>query len=159
MALEHKDLTGAQLHEPKGVEDAVSGTVYVADGAGSGDWADPLVSAYSFNKFAMEQRLDDLAAPSSAYFNIPWKSELQKVNILLYGTLDADTTVTVLINGVLFADSLVIAAAGTAAGQRKTLTVVTSNTITAGSIVTITTDGAATATVRGEIQLELEKVA
>ena len=34
----HKDLTGAELHEPKGVESALSGTVYVADGSGSGSW-------------------------------------------------------------------------------------------------------------------------
>lgn len=37
MAL-HKDLTGADLHEPKGVASASSGQVYVADGAGSGSW-------------------------------------------------------------------------------------------------------------------------
>lgn len=37
MAL-HKDLTGANLHEPKGVTGATSGQVYVADGSGSGTW-------------------------------------------------------------------------------------------------------------------------
>lgn len=35
----HKDLTGAELHEPKGVESAIAGTVYVADGVGSGQWS------------------------------------------------------------------------------------------------------------------------
>jgi hypothetical protein len=34
----HKDLTGADLHEPKGVSTASTGQVYIADGAGSGDW-------------------------------------------------------------------------------------------------------------------------
>jgi hypothetical protein len=34
----HKDLTGAHLHEPKGVDSATSGQVYIADGAGSGVW-------------------------------------------------------------------------------------------------------------------------
>lgn len=34
----HRDLTGAELHEPKGVESALSGTVYVANGSGSGSW-------------------------------------------------------------------------------------------------------------------------
>lgn len=34
----HKDLTGADLHEPKGVSAATSGQVYMADGAGSGSW-------------------------------------------------------------------------------------------------------------------------
>lgn len=36
--VQHKDLTGAELHEPKGVDSASGGTVYVADGAGSGLW-------------------------------------------------------------------------------------------------------------------------
>lgn len=35
---EHRNLTGASLHEPKGVENAASDTVYTADGAGSGSW-------------------------------------------------------------------------------------------------------------------------
>lgn len=34
----HSSLTGAELHEPKGVETANNGEVYVADGAGSGAW-------------------------------------------------------------------------------------------------------------------------
>lgn len=34
----HKDLTGANLHEPKGIENANSGDIYIADGAGSGVW-------------------------------------------------------------------------------------------------------------------------
>lgn len=37
-SIAHKDLTGAALHEPKGVDAAGSGTVYTADGAGSGNW-------------------------------------------------------------------------------------------------------------------------
>jgi hypothetical protein len=35
----HADLTGAELHEPKGVSGATVDTVYKADGAGSGAWA------------------------------------------------------------------------------------------------------------------------
>ena len=36
--VEHVNLTGAQLHEPKGVASATQGTYYVSDGAGSGAW-------------------------------------------------------------------------------------------------------------------------
>ena len=35
---EHSALTGASLHEPKGVAAAANGEVYIADGAGSGAW-------------------------------------------------------------------------------------------------------------------------
>lgn len=34
----HAALTGAELHEPKGADGASANTVYIADGAGSGDW-------------------------------------------------------------------------------------------------------------------------
>jgi hypothetical protein len=34
----HSSLTGADLHEPKGAASAASGTVYVANGSGSGTW-------------------------------------------------------------------------------------------------------------------------
>lgn len=34
----HANLTGTDLHEPKGAAAAASGTVYVSDGAGSGSW-------------------------------------------------------------------------------------------------------------------------
>lgn len=37
MAL-HRDLPDSELHEPKGVVSASGGDVYVADGAGGGDW-------------------------------------------------------------------------------------------------------------------------
>ena len=37
----HSSLTTTDLHEPKGVSTAVDGTVYVADGAGSGSWKTP----------------------------------------------------------------------------------------------------------------------
>lgn len=47
----HSTLTGANLHEPKGVAAATSGYVYAADGAGSGSWSDPntLVTAVGFS--------------------------------------------------------------------------------------------------------------
>lgn len=36
---QHRDLTGASLHEPKGVASAAANRVYVADGLGSGSWS------------------------------------------------------------------------------------------------------------------------
>lgn len=46
MALEHANLTGSQLHEPKGIDAASAGKVYISDGAGSGDWVSPGGSIY-----------------------------------------------------------------------------------------------------------------
>lgn len=41
----HASLTGANLHEPKGVASASANTVYVANGSGSGSWTSPPASA------------------------------------------------------------------------------------------------------------------
>lgn len=43
MAIQHKNITEADLHEPKGVSTASSGTVYKANGAGTGAWSYPIV--------------------------------------------------------------------------------------------------------------------
>lgn len=43
----HASLTGAELHEPKGADNAALGEVYVADGAGSGSWSSVGTSAFT----------------------------------------------------------------------------------------------------------------
>jgi len=44
----HKDLTGADLHEPKGAASASAGQVYTADGAGSGTWSSIVIPSGKF---------------------------------------------------------------------------------------------------------------
>jgi hypothetical protein len=41
MAVQHKNITDPDIHEPKGVAAAAVGKVYVSDGAGSGSWQYP----------------------------------------------------------------------------------------------------------------------
>lgn len=38
MTIQHKDITGANVHEPKGVDVAAAKLVYVSNGSGSGTW-------------------------------------------------------------------------------------------------------------------------
>ena len=38
MTIQHKNIADADLHEPKGVASASADQVYIADGAGSGEW-------------------------------------------------------------------------------------------------------------------------
>lgn len=54
---EHRNLTGTSLHEPKGVATAVAGKVYVADGAGSGEWT------RNFNPLLTDTVWDDIVVP------------------------------------------------------------------------------------------------
>lgn len=43
----HASLTGADLHEPKGIDTASADEIYIADGAGSGNWTPGVI----FNPF------------------------------------------------------------------------------------------------------------
>jgi len=52
MATEHSTLTGANLHEPKGVASATNGQIYLANGSGSGVWTDSNTIA-SASEYAM----------------------------------------------------------------------------------------------------------
>lgn len=65
--VEHSSLTGSALHEPKGVASANSGSVYVANGSGSGTWQPIHSHASAATNF-------NITSPSYAY------------------TLDTDTT-------------------------------------------------------------------
>jgi hypothetical protein len=159
MAIEHADLSGDQLHEPKGVETATAGEVYVADGFGSGNWTDHLSTFYNKNKYVLSQRFDDLATAGSIYFHIPFKSKLIQVTVVPYGVIDANTDMNIYLDGVLFADDFDLVAAGSGAGLKQSMTTVTNNSIDAGDIVRIESDGAATASVRGDVQLVLEAIA
>lgn len=38
MSIEHKNLSDAERHEPKGASTAAAGDIYISDGAGSGNW-------------------------------------------------------------------------------------------------------------------------
>ena len=49
--VQHKNLTGSDLHEPKGVAAANAGEVYVADGAGSGAWVTKAVDNVVGNNY------------------------------------------------------------------------------------------------------------
>lgn len=44
--ISHKNITGNQVHEPKGADTATAGSIYVSDGAGSGSWSKNFGPAY-----------------------------------------------------------------------------------------------------------------
>jgi len=46
MAIEHEDIDDSKLHEPKGVKNALAGTIYRADGAGGGEWQHSSLSCH-----------------------------------------------------------------------------------------------------------------
>jgi len=71
MSIEHVDITTGEVHEPKGVDAATAGTVYVADGAGGGIWrnlAGTLVQGvYDYNDLTTASTPIPLTAANTLY--------------------------------------------------------------------------------------------
>ena len=159
MAL-HKDLTGADLHEPKGVSSATSGQVYVADGSGSGAWTSKNGDILNANIYQVNSVIDDLGtASNSCFFYIHQKSQMTKLACVTATTLTgADAILSIYINGVLFADTLTVPFTGSSAGGNAVRTISTSNTITAGSVIEIRSDGGPSNVSKGFVALQLINV-
>lgn len=160
----HKNLTGADLHEPKGIESATSGQVYVANGAGSGNWTSKNGDILNANYFTLQGYMADIGnagAPSgSCYFYIPQKCEIVKFASVIHAALTgANSILSVYINGVLFADTLTVPYTGSTAGQNNIKTVVTTNTVNADSVIEVRSDGGATNSVPADITLFLRNKA
>lgn len=157
MAL-HKDLTGTDLHEPKGIAAASSGQVYVADGLGSGAWTSKNADILNANYFPLQGYLPDIGAAGaptgSVYFWVAQKSEIVNLaSILTAAITGVDSILSIYINGVLFADTLTVPFTSSTAGVKNVLTVTTSNTVPANSVVEVRSNGGATNSVAAYISL------
>lgn len=80
----HKNLTGTELHEPKGVDAASTDEVYIADGVGSGAWA------------AMAAAKVPITDTGTYYTGVNVETALQEIGLIksTYGELyiNANTT-------------------------------------------------------------------
>lgn len=156
----HKDLTGTDLHEPKGVSAAASGAVYIANGTGSGAWTSKNADVFNANLFPISAQMSDIGTVTSAWFYVPLKSELVSFTSQILAALTgANAILSVYINGVLFADTLTVPFTGSTAGQTNTKTVVTANTVPAGASVEVRSDGGPTNAVASQITLYLRSKA
>ncbi len=131
----HASLTGADLHEPKGVATATVGEVYVADGLGSGAWVNP--------PYTVTGVIDDVSTASTIYLPIPFAGTVVKVVTVLAGSLTtANATVTVRNAAGVSMGTLTITQSGSAVGDIDTLNPVSNNTVTNDSRISVETDGA-----------------
>lgn len=162
MAL-HKDLTGADLHEPKGADSASADTLYVFDGLGSGtaqkitlDSFD-LTSVQNPNTIYLSGRLDDVSTASFILISVPDDMTLQSARMTLgTGITIADSVVSFTRNdGSSFGSTVTITQSGSAEGTGFSFTATLNQDITAGGYVKITTDGASTTTAPLYVTLKL----
>ena len=156
MAL-HRDLTGNELHEPKGIDVASAGAVYVANGQGSGNWLDRFDGQFIVNSYWLSQSIPDVSTPSShAYFVIPVRSELTSMQVIIDGALSGtDPKLEIYINGTLFPNSLTLETTGSAAGNVFTMVVTSANTIDPGARIEVRSDGASDGVSKAFVQIGL----
>lgn len=149
----HKDLSGDQLHEPKGIETAVADTVYVANGSGSGVWSPLNGSNVVLNKYVPQTILADLGvASTSCYLYMPFAGTIDAVAVITDSDIQTtDTILSFYINGVLQAETMTLTIIGSGAGLGTTAYFVTPFTVTSDAVLEVRTDGACTNSVKGYI--------
>lgn len=131
----HASLTGADLHEPKGVATATNNQVYVSDGASSGAWTNRQHILISY--------LEDVSTAETVYIPIPFAGTISKVTSVLTNAITvANSTVTIKNSSGTTMGTITVAFSGSAAGDVDTNSSLTNNTVTADSYITIETNGA-----------------
>lgn len=146
---EHNTLTDPELHEPIGASTANSQEVYVANGAGSGNWT-PL-------SWAITIQIPDVSTADIIYIPIPEDVTVTKIISVLGGTIAGTNSVVTARNGVASMGTLTITTSGSNAGDIDTLTPVSNNSVSADGYITIETDGASTNAIPLGVTIVLEK--
>lgn len=163
---EHKDLTGADLHEPKGQSSASVSTVYIADGAGSGTHQKLTTDSFDLtemespNSVYLSAVLADVSTASFILVPAPDGCTFDSAMMHLGAAITlADSSVTFLRNdGNSFGAAVTIAFTASAEGTSFPFTATSNQTITAPGYVKISTDGASTTTSPLYIRLKFTRI-
>jgi len=152
MTIEHKDITDAYIHEPKGVAAATQDKVYVSDGAASGSWQKITVdqldatSIKNTNLMVLSFDIADLDVATSYYIVSPYAGDILKIySVIDQAIATADTVITAKIATVAVTDGvLTIAYSGSAAGDVDSATPSAAKTVTAGQAIEFACGGQTT---------------
>jgi hypothetical protein len=148
MAL-HKDLTGTELHENKGVASAAADDVATANGSGVTVWkkitSANLDASLLLNNVILTTTLDDIGTASTTWLVAPYAGTVDWASIVLHGAITgADSTLTFKnASGVTMA-TLLVPFSGSSAGYVDTQDVFVNNTFAVDTPMSIATDGLAT---------------
>jgi len=91
MTTPHSILTGADLHEPKGVSIANSNTVYVANGSGSGSWTYQQCLCYGAMRFVEVGAPFNIVA-SNTYYPVTGANLVTPAALWISGQVGAGVT-------------------------------------------------------------------
>jgi hypothetical protein len=158
----HRDLTGADLHEPKGAETASLGAVYVANGSGSGTWRKLTTaeldtqSIKNVNKEVVALTMRDVGTASVLLLPLPFAATVTRITAVLHGAISgADGVLSFTNNGSASLGTMTLLHASSGEGTAFSLTPATNAAFTAGTYLKIANDGAATGTVDATLLIEL----
>lgn len=137
----HASLTGAELHEPKGVDSASANAVYVADGANSGTWT----VQYTLNRVYLSEHFPDVGAAGASHYTYPgFGGTIDKICVVLDSSVSSNTVLTAKIGGTsVTGGAVTLVASGSGAGSVFTATPTALNSFTDAQPIEIETDGAA----------------
>lgn len=165
MAL-HKDLTGTDLHEPKGQAGAAANTVYVANGSGSGTHQKialaslDLTSIQNPNTVYVAGFIDDVSTASFILIPAPEGCTFVSARLTLStGITVADSNVSFTRNdGSSFGSAVVITQAGSTEGTGFNFTATLNQTITNPGYVKVATDGGSTTVARLHVLCKFTRI-
>ena len=175
--VQHSTLTGAELHEPKGITGAMDQDTYVADGAGSGSWTRPepkgsdtasagevyvADGAGSGNwrprSYVIQGLFADLGTNEIVLVPVPLAGTVVRVTGVLEGAITvSDETVTVKDSGGNSMGAITIAQPGSAKGDIDTLTPASNNTVTDNDWIELETLGNSTGPQRWWFSVVVER--
>lgn len=149
----HANLTGVNLHEPKGVASASSGQVYVANGSGSGTWT----TDHALNKIYLTVRIQALQTAGNHWLVAPIAGNITKIySIIDLALATGDATITPSIGGTNITNGLItITQSGSAPGDVDSSTPSANYAVTAGTAIKFAVGGTNTAAANAVLTLEI----
>ena len=178
----HSALTGADLHEPKGVSSATVGKVYVANGAGSGTWTNVQASDVTvadaggiFTGTNVETVLSelygsfglvtseflDISNAETILLPVPFSCVIETISVTLLNAItvaNANVTIT-RSDGASLGSALVITQAGSTEGSRFDFTPSSNQTLTypTHKYIKLVSDGGSTTACRAFVQMKFRR--
>lgn len=147
----HSSLTGADLHEPKGVETANSEDVYVADGSGSGVWKG--------QGLLLDIKLTDISSSFDRYVPIPVACKVVHIATALSAAISgSDLVLTVKNTAGSSMGTITVTQSGSAAGDVDTLTPSSNNAFAANTAIEVEGNGGPSSHVDLDVTILLERV-
>lgn len=157
----HATLTGADLHEPKGVAAASANTVYIANGSGSGSWTKVGSSGIdtstvkNLNKEQMFGAYIDIGTAGTRYLGFAKPVRVDKiVTVIQSATAGAATILTFKNNSGLTMGTINIPN-GAPAGALYTLNPVVNNDFLVDTRIQIDSDGGTSTNTNVQFTFEL----